>query len=166
MPKELGIEVSNARVDFETHHLDIDHAFEHVQPWSGAVQAGVITLRPLLADLGSVTRAGLPADPRKQATCLVEPQRLDQLAADGPERRTLQQHHALATQPHAAVLRSEGHRFRQLLSGGKAAAAELAGAVDDQALLPAKHLLEKILTGRATSLGVRSTSHGQSTRGR
>ncbi|MNQ64709.1 hypothetical protein D3C85_791420 [compost metagenome] len=163
VPKEFGIEVADAGVDLEAHHLDIDHAFEHVQTRPGAVQAGVIALWPLLADLGGVPRTGLPADACQQAPGLVQPQRLDQFAADGSECRTLQQHHTLATQPDAAVLRGERHGLGQLLGCRQATGAELACPVDEQTLLPAKHLLEELLISRATGLAGRSTSHRQST---
>ncbi|MNV85970.1 hypothetical protein D3C71_1799650 [compost metagenome] len=134
-----------------------------MQTRPGAVQAGVIALWPLLADLGGVPRTGLPADACQQATGLVQPQRLDQFAADGSECRTLQQHHTLATQPDAAVLRGERHGLGQLLGCRQATGAELAGPVDEQTLLPAKHLLEELLISRATGLAGRSTSHRQST---
>jgi hypothetical protein len=95
VPEKFGVEVTDARVDLEAHDLDIDHAFEHVQARSGAVQAGVIAFRPLFADLGGVPCPGLPPDARQLATRLVEPQRIDQLAADRAEGRALHQHHAL-----------------------------------------------------------------------
>ena len=97
VPEKFGIEVTDTRVDLEAHHLDIDHAFEHVQSRAGAVQAGVIAFRPLLADLGGVARSSLPTNAGQLAACLVEPQRVDQFAANGAEGRTLQQHHPLAT---------------------------------------------------------------------
>ena len=97
VPKKFGIEVPDTRVDLEAHHLDIDHAFEHVQSWAGAVQTGVITFRPLFADLGGVACSSLPTNAGQLAACLVEAQRINQFAANGTEGRALQQHHPLAT---------------------------------------------------------------------
>ncbi|MNO87989.1 hypothetical protein D3C76_794230 [compost metagenome] len=160
VPEELRIEVAGTGVDLETHDLDIDHAFKHVQSRPGGVKACVVAFRPLRAHLGGIACAGLPADARQQSTRLVEAQRLDQLAANGAEGSALQQHHALATQPDVAILGREGNGFSQLLRRGQASGTKLSSPVDDQAFLRAQQLLEEFLPQRPAKLARSFTSHG------
>ncbi|MCY1441134.1 hypothetical protein D9M71_574370 [compost metagenome] len=120
-----------------------------MQTRAGAVQAGVVALRPLLADLGGIASAGLPADAGEQPARLVETQRLDQLTADGAECGALQEHHPLTAQPDAAVLRGEGNGFGQLLGRRQTLGIELVGAIHDQALLPAENVPEEVSLHRS-----------------
>ncbi|MNP00443.1 hypothetical protein D3C76_922340 [compost metagenome] len=161
VPEKLGIEVADARIDLKAHDFDIDHAFEHVQARAGTVEAGVIALGPLLADLGRIARPRLPANAGKQTACLVQAQGLDQFTANGAEGRALQQHHALATQPDTAVLRRERHGLRQLFGRRQAGGAELVGAVDDQAFVAAQYLSEKRFIDGTARLARCCSSHRQ-----
>ncbi|MCY1405619.1 hypothetical protein D9M71_208640 [compost metagenome] len=168
VPEELRIEVADAGVDVKAHHLDVHHALQHVQARAGAVEAGVVALGPLRADLGCIPRPCLPADSRKKATCLVQTQGFHQFAADGAEGGPLKQHHALATKPDIAVLGGEGDGLGQLLGCRQPGAAELVGSIDDQAFLPAEQLLEEFIPHGAAGIarGFTSHGHGQETGGR
>ena len=134
----------DAGVDVEAHHLHVHHALQHVQARACAVEAGVVALGPLRADLsGILAPACQPMRVRRPRPCRG---RGPPPTRDGwRRRRPLQQHHALAAEPDIAILGREGDGLRQLLGRGQPAAAELVGLVDDQALLPAEQLLEEFI---------------------
>ena len=110
IPEELAVERAGLDVHFEGDRSDQHAAFEHVQLRAdGECILDTFAVANLFREL-RIACAGGVAHPGEDAARLVDPQRFDQLPAQGCEGRRVHQDHSAFVEPDEPFLGTEAHK--------------------------------------------------------